>query len=47
MAATGNNLAPAIYVSIVAVIALVVTSVFTRETAGKPLRRFHDEPVEA
>ncbi len=43
---TGNTLAPAIYVTIVAVIALVVASAFIRETAGKPLRRFHDDPIE-
>ncbi|MBB5599332.1 MFS transporter [Neomicrococcus lactis] len=43
---TGNSLAPAIYVTIVAVIALVVASVFIHETAGTPLRRFHDDPME-
>lgn len=45
VATTGNSLAPAIYVSIVAVISLVVVSVFIQETAGRPLRRFHDDPV--
>ena len=45
VAATGNSLAPAIYVSIVAVISLVVVSAFIKETAGRPLRRFHDDPV--
>lgn len=45
VAATGNSLAPAIYVSIVAVVSLMVVSVFIQETAGRPLRRFHDDPV--
>lgn len=43
---TGNTLAPAMYVTIVAIIALVVASVFIRETSGKPLRRFHNDPVK-
>lgn len=45
VASTGNSLAPAIYVSVVAVVSLVIVSLTIRETAGKPLRRFHDEPV--
>ncbi len=40
-----NALAPAIYVSIVAVAALLIVSFTYKETAGKPLRRFHDEPL--
>jgi MHS family proline/betaine transporter-like MFS transporter len=43
---TGNTLGPAMYVTIVAIIALVVASVFIREASGKPLRRFHDDPVK-
>ncbi|MGC2941663.1 MULTISPECIES: MFS transporter [unclassified Brevibacterium] len=43
VASTGSNLAPAIYVSVVAVAALVLGAVFIRETAGAPLRRFHDD----
>ena len=46
VATTGNSLAPAIYVTVVAVIALGVASIFIRETAGKPLRRFHDDSLE-
>ena len=45
VASTGNSLAPAIYVSVVAVASLVIVSLTIRETAGRPLRRFHDEPA--
>ena len=45
VATTENALAPAIYVSIVAVAALLIVSFTYKETAGKPLRRFHDEPL--
>lgn len=45
VATTENALAPAIYVSIVAVAALLIVSFTYQETAGKPLRRFHDEPL--
>lgn len=47
VASTGNSLAPAIYVSIVAALSLIVVSVFIKETAGRPLRRFYDDPVAA
>ncbi|GAA4763726.1 MFS transporter [Citricoccus nitrophenolicus] len=45
VASTGNSLAPAIYVSVVAVASLVIVSLAIRETAGRPLRRFRDEAL--
>lgn len=44
---TGNSLSPAFYVSIIAVLSFLIATIFIRETAGKPLRRYHDEPVAA
>ena len=40
---TGSTFAPAIYVVVVAVLALLVTIFAIRETAGLPLRRTHSE----
>lgn len=45
VATTGSSVAPALYVSIVAVVALVLVTTLFPETAGKPLRRYHDEAV--
>ena len=45
-AETGNSLAPAIYVTIIAVISFILVTFFMPETAGKPLRRYYDEENE-
>lgn len=44
---TGDSLAPAYYVAAVALIALLVATFGIRETAGRPLRRYHDDPEPA
>ena len=46
-AKTGNMLAPAIYVTIVAVVSFILVTIFMPETANKPLRRFYDEDDKA
>ncbi|GAA2562352.1 MHS family proline/betaine transporter-like MFS transporter [Neomicrococcus aestuarii] len=47
VASTGNGLSPAIYVSIIAVLAFLVATFAMPETAGKPLRRYSSEPLAA
>ncbi|MGP5642752.1 MFS transporter [Corynebacterium variabile] len=42
---TNSAVSPAIYVSIVAAISLVVVSFYIDETAGRPLQRHHDQPL--
>ncbi|MGY5318093.1 MFS transporter [Neomicrococcus lactis] len=45
VSSTGNGLAPAIYVSIVAVISFIIVTLTMPETASKPLRRFARDPI--
>lgn len=47
VAATGNSVSPAIYVASVAVLAFLVATFLMPETAGRPLRRYHDDPMPA
>lgn len=42
-AQTNDVLAPAYYVTIIAVLAFILVTLFMPETANKPLRRFHNE----
>src|SRR5690606_18284035 len=41
--ATGQSLSPAIYVAAIAVVSFLVATFFIPETAGRPLRRYHDD----
>lgn len=45
IATTGNAISPAIYVASVAVLAFLVATFLMPETAGRPLRRYYDEPA--
>lgn len=47
VAATGNSISPAIYVASVAALAFLVATFLMPETAGHPLRRYHDDPIPA
>lgn len=47
VAGTGYSLSPAIYVSAIAVASFLVATFLIPETAGRPLRRYHDDPVPA
>jgi MHS family proline/betaine transporter-like MFS transporter len=44
-AQTGSYLAPAFYVTVVAVLCFFWVTVLMPETANKPLRRYHTEPA--
>jgi MHS family proline/betaine transporter-like MFS transporter len=47
VAGTGYSLSPAIYVSAIAVASFLVATFLIPETAGRPLRRYHDDPMAA
>lgn len=47
VAGTGYSLSPAIYVAAIAVASFLVATFLMPETAGRPLRRYHDDPVAA
>ena len=47
VAGTGYSLSPAIYVATIAVASFLVATFLMPETAGRPLRRYHDDPVPA
>lgn len=42
---TGSAISPAVYVAVVAVLALLVATFLMPETAGRPLRRHYEEPL--
>ena len=47
VAGTGYSLSPAIYVAGIAVLSFFVATFLVPETAGRPLRRYHDDPAPA
>jgi MHS family proline/betaine transporter-like MFS transporter len=47
VAGTGYSLSPAIYVAAIAVVSFLVATFLMPETAGRPLRRYHDDPMPA
>ena len=47
VAGTGYSLSPAIYVAGIAFLSFLVATFLVPETAGRPLHRYHDDPVPA
>ena len=47
VAETGYSLSPAIYVAGIAVLSFLDATLLIPETAGRPLRRYHDDSVPA
>jgi MHS family proline/betaine transporter-like MFS transporter len=47
VAQSGYSLSPALYVAGIAVLSFLVATFLMPETAGRPLRRYHDDPAPA